>query len=492
MVSLRSVTTLWGLALDCLGYKAQHQQQSWNKLEAWLNQGAPKIAESLRQKHQLGPQQSLTLDVLVDGYLDWLQVDDRVADALDFANGPQTSGFAQMYQDALHAADNAGALARLKGYVGEQVAAANLAEQGFVVSFPELPNQPGYDLLVDGHPVQVKTTLVESGIRTALERYPDIPVLAPIELANSSLAGSEQLMFSPQFSHKAVQDLTEDSLSALRDMGHLSIPFLSLGFIGYRVGRKVQAGQALKVAAVDGLGDAAGLVLGGKAGMVLGGALGGLVAGSLGSAAVSWAAAAGAASVVASVGGKLGVVLGGSTLLALGPLGPVLALGALGALLGSMLGRSWLSSLIAAWRFRDLFEQLLPLCEAAGKYQAELTQALNNKSQAYQQKIDRVRQRIRANRQAGMSRFGWLLLERMHQRQALLNSQVLQFPSIKTAGELRQLSTLQSVTYAKQLVSELSAWKPEVALYPSASFKRAAAELAASADQLTSYLKSRC
>ena len=35
---------------------------------------------------------------------------------------------------------------RLAGYTAEQMVAANLAAQGHAVEFPDLANQPGYDL----------------------------------------------------------------------------------------------------------------------------------------------------------------------------------------------------------------------------------------------------------------------------------------------------------------------------------------------------------
>lgn len=491
MLGIQSIKSLWSLMLDFLGYATVEQQPTWDKLNRWLSLGAPKIAADIRKKHQLSPEQSLTLEMLVEGYLDWLQVDDRVVDALEFANGPGESGFAQLYQDALLAADNAGALARLQGYVGEQVAAAQLSEQGFVVSFPEMPNQPAYDLLVDGHPVQVKTTLMTSGIQRALDRHPDIPVLAPIELSQGPLAGSEQVIFSPDFSYQQVQHLTEDSLVALRDIGHLAVPFLSLAFVGYKVGRQVQAGKGLQIAAVDGVGEVVGMLAGAKTGMVLGGAIGGLVAGAVGSALVSWTAAAGVASIVASVGGKIGLLMGGASLLMVGPLGPILALGALGALLGSILGRSLAGRLIFAWRYRDLMQWLEPLCSAAQAYQRELEQGFCNKTNAYQQKIRRVRKTLASTRVWGMRRFRKLLLIEMQQKKAELHQASLNFPTIKTADELRGLTTQQGVQYAQELVQQLAQWKPEMALYPSASFKAAAEALGQAANQLLSYLKLR-
>jgi len=72
---------------------------------------------------------------------------------------------------------------RLAGYTAEQMVAANLAAQGHAVEFPDLANQPGYDLLVDGQPLQVKLTMDADYINDHLDRYPDVSVIANAEMA---------------------------------------------------------------------------------------------------------------------------------------------------------------------------------------------------------------------------------------------------------------------------------------------------------------------
>jgi hypothetical protein len=75
-----------------------------------------------------------------------------------------------------------GALSSLKGYVAERVVAAELVMQGHDVSFPDASNQPGWDLMVDGHEFQIKCFEHVSGLSDHFERY-NFPVIANAELA---------------------------------------------------------------------------------------------------------------------------------------------------------------------------------------------------------------------------------------------------------------------------------------------------------------------
>ncbi|MGO7259074.1 hypothetical protein ACCT32_36650, partial [Rhizobium brockwellii] len=67
----------------------------------------------------------------------------------------------------------------------EQLVAARLTEIGHVVSFPDTSNNPGFDLLVDGMPFQVKCLMSLDGLREHFSKYPDMPVYANSELAEA-------------------------------------------------------------------------------------------------------------------------------------------------------------------------------------------------------------------------------------------------------------------------------------------------------------------
>lgn len=152
-------------------------------------------------------------------------LDDQVLDAIDFS-------YSSDIWQALHDMTS-GELVRLTGYTAEQVAASKLAAMGHVVSFPDSPNQPGWDLLVDGHPVQVKCTLDPHPIEEHMHRYPDIPVVANKE------AGGEL------FSHVDVVgkiDRTLEGVEIIKDIPH-HIPLVTLFFSLLREGSLVLRGK---------------------------------------------------------------------------------------------------------------------------------------------------------------------------------------------------------------------------------------------------------
>ncbi len=72
---------------------------------------------------------------------------------------------------------------RLTGYVAEQKAASALEAAGHHVTFAATANQPVWDLLVDGHPVQIKEGLLESTPSWAsIMAYPYIRVMRSQQL----------------------------------------------------------------------------------------------------------------------------------------------------------------------------------------------------------------------------------------------------------------------------------------------------------------------
>ncbi len=68
--------------------------------------------------------------------------------------------------------------------MAEQIVAIRLLEQGHQISFPENPNEPGHDLIVDGMPFQVKCTSDLGTIEDRFAKFPDIQVIANAEMAN--------------------------------------------------------------------------------------------------------------------------------------------------------------------------------------------------------------------------------------------------------------------------------------------------------------------
>jgi len=160
-------------------------------------------------------------------------VDENVLRAMDFSSAADLSNFHDiMAYIKTHFEDGPGlegSLERLEGYTAEQVVAAHLVAEGHVVEFPETPNQPGYDLLVDGHPFQVKNTMSPDLIREHLDKYPDIPVIVNSEMG-IYFEGNEIVIVDPELSHDeiavAVQH-TIDGVDAL-DAASAHIPLVTL------------------------------------------------------------------------------------------------------------------------------------------------------------------------------------------------------------------------------------------------------------------------
>ena len=108
-------------------------------------------------------------------------IDQRVLAGADFWRSADISNPLEF---ATHAAEFAvhGADIGLRGYTAEQVVLGNLIADGHDVSLPSSSSNPGYDLVVDGHEVQIKCGENLSLLAEHFERYPDIPVIANSEL----------------------------------------------------------------------------------------------------------------------------------------------------------------------------------------------------------------------------------------------------------------------------------------------------------------------
>lgn len=246
----------------------------------------------------LGIAATLTLgDVLYD----WCRVDPAVVEGVDFASADDVSGlfefahYAQRIESILSPARE-GAIARLQGYVGERVLASHLQAAGHVVTFPDGPAQPGWDILVDGHPFQAKCVADAHLVLEHAARYPDIPVYAPSEL-HEALSGHESVHFIDGFSHEEIQHLTHESLDAGADLLDFQIPWVSIGMSALRnVGGLIGGQGDVQTFLLNVMTESAAGVGGGLAGAKAGALTLGLIFGPAG----------------AVVGGFTGAVAGGT------------------------------------------------------------------------------------------------------------------------------------------------------------------------------------
>lgn len=127
----------------------------------------------------------------------------------------------------LDTASLTGHVAQIHGYVAERLAAQALQSRGVEVLFPELSNQPGFDLLVNGSPFQVKCLESPAGVLEYLDRYPDIPVLVNEDLAEQ-VSGLDNVYPVSGLKHADVVHSTKDNIAAGKEMFDLEIPYITL------------------------------------------------------------------------------------------------------------------------------------------------------------------------------------------------------------------------------------------------------------------------
>tara|TARA_R110001599_G_scaffold351706_2_gene584325 strand:+ start:6690 stop:9200 length:2511 start_codon:yes stop_codon:yes gene_type:complete len=208
-------------------------------------------------------------------------IDPTVLRAADFASVAEVEGrvaFADLARNILESAPNAvvGHTSRLKGYVAEKAVASELTAAGHVVSFPDAANQPGWDLLVDGQPFQVKFHASVEGVSRHFERY-DYPVIAGSDLQGKVPEHlQDQVFFVDGLNTELVEQITAQSLQAGADMLEPSAVNAAgtvsalRGLMAYRSGH-LSGQQALEQVLLDGSVRVSLASTGGVAGAVLGG-----------------------------------------------------------------------------------------------------------------------------------------------------------------------------------------------------------------------------
>ena len=219
----------------------------------------------------------------------WHNIDPALIRAADFASTESiTSGwdFANYIHgcyDSLPAAAKDGFLSRLSGYVAEQHVAAAFEKAGYAVQVAETANQPVWDLLVDGHAVNVKCVADIGDIKQAALDHPDVAYIVPEHIASTSELPNVLPM--PGFDHGAVKESVKDGISSAHGEGAmdglgLHLPLITVAFATYRNYKLVRDyGQEPMVAVghgiIESVGRGAGVVAGGKIGAVAGFAIGG-------------------------------------------------------------------------------------------------------------------------------------------------------------------------------------------------------------------------
>lgn len=230
---------------------------------------------------------AVSIDPMVLAAADFSSSDD-VGDIFQF--GAFADRIGSMIEESAVGADN-----RLRGYVSEQLVAARLAEVGHVVSFPATSNNPGFDLLVDGVPFQVKCLQSLGGLREHFAKYPEMPVYANAELAQAVIdSGAEwarMVFYVDGFDREIADLIMTTSLEAGEALGDMSVPYFAMAASSARILHRVWRGRlplsdlpftvAMEASVKGGL-SAVGALSGQALGLVVFGPAGALVLGGVG------------------------------------------------------------------------------------------------------------------------------------------------------------------------------------------------------------------
>ncbi len=228
----------------------------------------------------------------------WARIDPSVIRATDFSssvpvhNGYDFAQYIHAHYDTLGTAAQEGFFNRLMGYVGEQKVADLLVHQGHIVQAAGSATQPAWDLLVDGHPVNVKTVHDIASIKAEALAHHGVTYIVPSD-AHGHLASN--MAHAAGFHHSAVHSSLHEGITAahgehaLHGLG-MHLPVLTVAASAYRNYQAVQMGKdvsvAIKHTIAESTGRGAGGLIGAKAGAVAGGLFGpvGLVVGAVGGA----------------------------------------------------------------------------------------------------------------------------------------------------------------------------------------------------------------
>ena len=184
------------------------------------------------------------LDVLATGiltagdllYASW-SINPLVIQAADFSRSAEIdnifefSAFAGRWEE-MSAASAQGLENSLQGYTAEQLVLTRLVEEGHAVELAASSNTPGFDILVDGMPFQIKCGEPDSIslLTEHFEKYQDVPVIANTELAAGAAEQpwADQVFVIDGFDLETVREMTSTALEAGAAIGDLPIPFYAV------------------------------------------------------------------------------------------------------------------------------------------------------------------------------------------------------------------------------------------------------------------------
>lgn len=240
-----------------------------------------------------------------------MAVDNNIQEGIGKLAGEDLGSFADLsskvetYEHTAWTGLSEGTLDKVGGHVGESMVAEHFSEAGINVQWPDESNQEGWDLLLNGHPVNSKIIKDADQLSAHFSEHADIPAIVPAdaenipadavvfdpsedteELMEAIASGQENLVIKDtELSHEEVMDQTENATDAL--LGDAlgeglagGVPIITLAVSGWREVNlhgedKADWKSSAKNLSLDVAGTGGGAAAGGKGGALLGGAIGG-------------------------------------------------------------------------------------------------------------------------------------------------------------------------------------------------------------------------
>jgi len=232
-----------------------------------------------------------------DFIYDYTRVDPTILEGIDFSRTEDLSNIFNFSNFAkkikgLNPEDFGRNISQMQGYVAERLVAQNLQSSNFEIEFPDTPNNPAFDILVNGEPFQIKNLANPSALYRHLDTYPEVPVLINEDLADKIDIGELENVYPVQgINHDEVVDATEDAIQDGYEVMDFEIPLIAVTISGGRNLFKIIRGQTDLNAAFKNITfDVLGMKIGGSigvpvistAGLIIFGPAGGVVGGLTG------------------------------------------------------------------------------------------------------------------------------------------------------------------------------------------------------------------
>ncbi len=276
--------------------EATQYREAWTRLQAdtWLATPRPRttLADEWERTNLGRDSVAIGAASIGDVIYSLAAIDPQVVAAADFSSSATIENSFDFATELLKKAQpswseragvdlaaHEGDIARLKGFTMEQLAATKLVDEGHVVELPDNPNEPGWDLLVDGERFQVKCLAESSGLREHFEQYPEIPVLANSDLIDEwetwPGAWKEKVFFIEGHTNEVVEGVVRRSRAEGVDLADSDVPEIALAYVAARNAWRlkkgeVTAGQAMSHLLMEGSARAGLAVVGGIAGTSVG------------------------------------------------------------------------------------------------------------------------------------------------------------------------------------------------------------------------------